>query len=195
MYNCSSFVSDLKLTCCKSVFENTYLACCDTGEIIHYDISESKCVHYPFILQKSFIPALCYAVSLDISPFLPNTFLAGFNSGEIALFSFSNKLPIVTWQMESEIVKVEWSMHRPAIFFALDKSGLINIYDLIQSINEPVFTSSSWGINVKGFKLGGDTPLIYVVSENVLMMYTLSSELVDENIDESKEVLDLIKSQ
>jgi hypothetical protein len=135
---------------------------------------------------------MIYASSIATSSFLKDTFLASYSSCEVALFC-SRTLPIWTWSFESEILLIKWSMHRPGVFFVLDQKGVIQVFDLIQSINEPCRSSALWNIAITCFELSSEASVMYIsTKKDGVKSYTLCNELIEPSIDEANEIIRLI---
>eukprot|EP00466_Bigelowiella_natans_P000661 jgi/Bigna1/126005/aug1.1_g713 len=76
-------------------------------------------------------PCTCIA----ISPFCHDFFLTAYRSGQLSLFRLSLCRPVKTWSMfgNGAIRNVRWSSTRPAVFYALDASGMLHSFDLLQT--------------------------------------------------------------
>lgn len=95
-----------------------------------------------------------YPLSLSSSPFVDGLFLAGYASGmlwyvyprqrprcvslpiivrRVSLFNMAVCEPVMSWPMASAsgIVQVLWSPRSPTQFFALDRNGVLSIWDLM----------------------------------------------------------------
>ncbi|CEP01110.1 hypothetical protein PBRA_008422 [Plasmodiophora brassicae] len=74
-----------------------------------------------------------YPLSLSSSPFVDGLFLAGYASGMLCLFNMAVCEPVMSWPMASAsgIVQVLWSPRSPTQFFALDRNGVLSIWDLM----------------------------------------------------------------
>jgi len=92
--------------------------------------------------------------SLDFSPFAPEHFLAGCDSGHVALFKVDSAEPVDKWEVPAfaanpwqtttsgvnSVAWVQWSKQRPGVFFVLDTAGVLHIWDLLENINGPVLS-------------------------------------------------------
>ncbi|KAJ3312347.1 hypothetical protein HDV04_003240 [Boothiomyces sp. JEL0838] len=130
---------------------------------------------------------------ISISPFKPNLFLAGYANGDIALFNTEIDSPLITWEVENEIVDILWSPHRPAVFFAIDSKGILYIYDLIENfttftLDFQLFTTvQSIAISDKERK-----NLALGCVDGNIYMFELDSTLLESMTDEIKEFDHLI---
>jgi len=88
----------------------------------------------PFYAQKD----ACTCIS--VSPFVPDYFLVAYQSGHVNLFATLQGTPIKTWAPfgGESISKIRWSNFRPAVFYALDISGVLHCFDLTTSEQYPI---------------------------------------------------------
>ena len=59
--------------------------------------------------------------------------MAGYENGSIALFSLNTDLPLLKWELPAAVKSLAWSPNRPAVFIALDVTGIIYVWDLLES--------------------------------------------------------------
>ncbi|KAI8819216.1 WD40-repeat-containing domain protein [Fimicolochytrium jonesii] len=122
-----------------------FLVGTDTGLILHQSRFRHRCHPRAFSLtSQTPIDAI---TSLSCSPHNPNLFLAGYTSGTIALFKLTDSSPLVTWDASPDpIVSVQWSPQRPAVFFVLDETGKLSVWDLSESEADPAFVVRSGSV-------------------------------------------------
>ena len=91
-------------------------------------------------------------VSISFNNFIPSLFLAALTDGSLYMYRNDCASPITVWTGECMgldistdddhkmpyIVNVEWSKTRPAIFFTLDRAGVLHSWNLIQKQQGPI---------------------------------------------------------
>nr|XP_033787477.1 WD repeat-containing protein 60 isoform X2 [Geotrypetes seraphini] len=78
--------------------------------------------------------------SIDFSPFAEPVFLVGCSDGSIRLHFMTAQYPIMQWNDSTKgqsIVTVRWALTRPTVFFVLDATSNIYIWDLLESDLHP----------------------------------------------------------
>ncbi|XP_030054617.1 cytoplasmic dynein 2 intermediate chain 1 isoform X2 [Microcaecilia unicolor] len=78
--------------------------------------------------------------SIDFSPFGEPAFLVGCSDGSIRLHFMIAQYPIMQWNDSTKgqsIVAVRWALTRPTVFFVLDATSNIYIWDLLESDLHP----------------------------------------------------------
>lgn len=73
--------------------------------------------------------------SLAFCPTAPSHFLAGRANGAIELYCVDDREPLLSWDSASggAIVQLAWSPSRPTLFWALDATDAMHIFDLASS--------------------------------------------------------------
>ena len=72
--------------------------------------------------------------SIDFNPFLPDIFIAGYESGHIAMFNINSDCALLSWHMDASqpIQRVKWSPHRPAVFYVLTAESELHVWDVLE---------------------------------------------------------------
>uniref|UniRef100_A0A8C5MZX2 Dynein 2 intermediate chain 1 n=1 Tax=Leptobrachium leishanense TaxID=445787 RepID=A0A8C5MZX2_9ANUR len=84
--------------------------------------------------------------AVDFSPFHVPVFLAGCSDGCIRLHRTSAPFPVMQWSDSTggqPVVTLRWSLTRPSVYFVLDATGFIYIWDLLENDLQPVARASS----------------------------------------------------
>ncbi|PAA88863.1 hypothetical protein BOX15_Mlig016516g1 [Macrostomum lignano] len=93
--------------------------------------------------------------AIDASPHGNGLLLIGYADGHVRLMTSSSTSPLLTVQPKSDsIVRLLWSRSRPAVFYSLDSSGRLLVYDLTQKSSGPVSVFAESGVS--DFALGED---------------------------------------
>lgn len=74
----------------------------------------------------------CCPTAVGFSQFIPELFLIGQMDGGVRLHHVEDELPLAWFENEPDFVPVaalEWSTHRPALFYALYADGQLNMFD------------------------------------------------------------------
>ncbi|XP_075443936.1 cytoplasmic dynein 2 intermediate chain 1 isoform X3 [Ascaphus truei] len=83
--------------------------------------------------------------AIDFSPFGVPAFLAGCSDGCIRLHMITAECPVMQWNDSTNghsITSLQWSLTRPTVFFVLDATCCIYIWDLLQNDLQPVAKES-----------------------------------------------------
>ncbi|XP_061613779.1 cytoplasmic dynein 2 intermediate chain 1 isoform X2 [Phyllopteryx taeniolatus] len=81
--------------------------------------------------------------AIQFSPFRPHLFLVGCSDGSVRLHEVSRDKPAAEWTdgtAGEEVVSLQWSQTRPAVFCVLDAASRLHIWDLLKSDTAPVVT-------------------------------------------------------
>ncbi|TPX37409.1 hypothetical protein SmJEL517_g00465 [Synchytrium microbalum] len=118
-----------------------FLVALHTGHILN--VSRHGQVQAPrHYLPMSHMPGDA-ATCICIHPFLPRVFIVGYESGMMALFHTTLPIAVTTWpsstNVSTSIKHIQWSRHRPSVFFALDDQGCVSVWDLSESDVGPCF--------------------------------------------------------
>ncbi|XP_062349836.1 cytoplasmic dynein 2 intermediate chain 1 [Cinclus cinclus] len=79
--------------------------------------------------------------AMDFFPFGKPLFLVGCSDGSIRLHQMTSEYPLMQWNDSTKgqpIIALQWALTRPAVFFALDASSNIYIWDLLENDLLPV---------------------------------------------------------
>uniref|UniRef100_A0A8C8S2T1 WD repeat domain 60 n=1 Tax=Pelusios castaneus TaxID=367368 RepID=A0A8C8S2T1_9SAUR len=86
-------------------------------------------------------PRSIRANAIDFSPFGKPIFLVGCSDGSIRLHQMTSEHPLMQWNDSTNgqpIIALHWALTRPAVFFVLDASSTVYIWDLLESDLWPV---------------------------------------------------------
>ncbi|KAG5884684.1 hypothetical protein JTB14_000381 [Gonioctena quinquepunctata] len=96
---------------------------------------------------KKFLPdTSSRATCMDTCPFIPDFFLAGYENGDINLYSRMIEKPLmVLSDKESKIdgcnvQLIQWSKNKPFVIYTMDKRNVIHIWDLSESDMFPIYS-------------------------------------------------------
>jgi WD40 repeat protein len=93
-------------------------------------------------------------VSISFNSHKPELFLCGYLSGMVCLYSINKETHLESWNLPHTIRQLHWSPQRPAVFYALDESSTIHVWDLLERSNEPIHSVAfEEGGGVAGFTL------------------------------------------
>uniref|UniRef100_A0A8B9EKR6 WD repeat domain 60 n=1 Tax=Anser cygnoides TaxID=8845 RepID=A0A8B9EKR6_ANSCY len=79
--------------------------------------------------------------AIDFFPFGKSLFLVGCSDGSIRLHQMTSEYPLMQWNDSTNgqpIIALQWALTRPAVFFVLDASSNIYIWDLLENDLLPV---------------------------------------------------------
>ncbi|XP_037241788.1 cytoplasmic dynein 2 intermediate chain 1 isoform X1 [Falco rusticolus] len=79
--------------------------------------------------------------AIDFFPFGKQLFLVGCSDGSIRLHQMTSEYPLMQWNDSTNgrpVIALQWALTRPAVFFVLDASSNIYIWDLLESDLLPV---------------------------------------------------------
>nr|XP_032662227.1 WD repeat-containing protein 60 isoform X3 [Chelonoidis abingdonii] len=86
-------------------------------------------------------PRSIRANAVDFSPFGKPIFLVGCSDGSIRLHQMTSEHPLIQWNDSTNgqpVIALQWALTRPAVFFALDASSTVYIWDLLENDLCPV---------------------------------------------------------
>ncbi|XP_074802361.1 cytoplasmic dynein 2 intermediate chain 1 isoform X3 [Natator depressus] len=86
-------------------------------------------------------PRSIRANAVDFSPFGKPIFLVGCSDGSIRLHQMTSEHPIIQWNDSTNgqpVIALQWALTRPAVFFVLDASSCVYIWDLLENDLCPV---------------------------------------------------------
>ncbi|XP_061852461.1 cytoplasmic dynein 2 intermediate chain 1 isoform X2 [Colius striatus] len=116
------------------------------------------------VLPKLFRPQESRLRSISISaidffPFGKPLFLVGCSDGSIRLYQMTSEYPLMQWNDSTNgqpIIALQWALTRPAVFFVLDASSNIYIWDLLENDLLPVAKQTVPSENVVTMTLLGE---------------------------------------
>uniref|UniRef100_A0A8C4TUL2 Dynein 2 intermediate chain 1 n=1 Tax=Falco tinnunculus TaxID=100819 RepID=A0A8C4TUL2_FALTI len=79
--------------------------------------------------------------AIDFFPFGKQLFLVGCSDGSIRLHQMTSEYPLMQWNDSTNgrpVIALQWALTRPAVFFVLDASSNIYIWDLLENDLLPV---------------------------------------------------------
>ncbi|KAH9252556.1 hypothetical protein BASA81_009515 [Batrachochytrium salamandrivorans] len=141
----NAFTKDICVFDCKFVRNsiNEFLVGTDMEFVMHESRFRSPChprIYEPTLSNSATshlslsLPRSDAVVCIDTCPHNPSLFLVGYASGRIGLYSVHHRSAIRRWlHPHIAIAQIEWSPHRPAVFFVLDNQGCIYVWDLLES--------------------------------------------------------------
>ncbi|CAG9836971.1 unnamed protein product [Diabrotica balteata] len=96
---------------------------------------------------RKFLPgSQSIAKCLGSCPFSSEYFLAGYENGNINIYSRSSEKPLMTLSDKDNSIQycpidlIQWSKNKPVVFYTKDAKNRINIWDLNESDMFPVFS-------------------------------------------------------
>ncbi|XP_035744296.1 WD repeat-containing protein 60 [Egretta garzetta] len=97
--------------------------------------------------------------AIDFFPFGKPLFLVGCSDGSIRLHQMTSEYPLMQWNDSTNgqpIIALQWALTRPAVFFVLDASSNIYIWDLLENDLLPVAKQTVPPENVVTMALVGE---------------------------------------
>ncbi|KAM6101773.1 cytoplasmic dynein 2 intermediate chain 1 [Theristicus caerulescens] len=97
--------------------------------------------------------------AIDFFPFGKPLFLVGCSDGSIRLHGMTSEYPLMQWNDSTNgqpIIALQWALTRPAVFFVLDASSNIYIWDLLENDLFPVAKETIPSENVLTMALLGE---------------------------------------
>uniref|UniRef100_A0A8C0U115 WD repeat domain 60 n=1 Tax=Cyanistes caeruleus TaxID=156563 RepID=A0A8C0U115_CYACU len=115
-------------------------------KLVHSSTMELNNRHDLKVVPKLFRPQESRLRSISITaidffPFGKPLFLVGCSDGSIRLHQMTSEYPLMQWNGSTKgqpIIALQWALTRPAVFFALDASSNIYIWDLLENDLLPV---------------------------------------------------------
>ena len=101
----------------------------------------------------------CGATSIAFHPTSPCHFLVGRTDGTVTLYHIDDPQALVTWEAVARggVVQLLWSPSRPAIFWVLDATDTMHIFD-VRDVEPKATVSSSVDTHYDAQYGGGDQP-------------------------------------
>ncbi|XP_067398793.1 cytoplasmic dynein 2 intermediate chain 1 isoform X2 [Emydura macquarii macquarii] len=119
---------------------NHFIVGTDIGVVSHGTRHDLRVRPKLFKLQQGG-PRSIRANAVDFSPFGKPIFLVGCSDGSIRLHQMTSEHPLMQWNDSTNgqpIIALQWALTRPAVFFVLDASSSVYIWDLLESDLWPV---------------------------------------------------------
>uniref|UniRef100_A0A8C3U0F1 Dynein 2 intermediate chain 1 n=1 Tax=Catharus ustulatus TaxID=91951 RepID=A0A8C3U0F1_CATUS len=119
---------------------NHFIVGTNLGLVGHGTRHDLKVVPKLFRPQESRLRSISIT-AIDFFPFGKPLFLVGCSDGSIRLHQMTSEYPLMQWNDSTKgqpIIALQWALTRPAVFFALDASSNIYIWDLLENDLFPV---------------------------------------------------------
>uniref|UniRef100_A0A8C9UC52 Dynein 2 intermediate chain 1 n=1 Tax=Serinus canaria TaxID=9135 RepID=A0A8C9UC52_SERCA len=119
---------------------NHFIVGTNIGLVGHGTRHDLKVVPKLFRPQESRLRSISIT-AIDFFPFGKPLFLVGCSDGSIRLHQMTSEYPLMQWNGSTKgqpIIALQWALTRPAVFFALDASSNIYIWDLLENDLLPV---------------------------------------------------------
>ncbi|XP_058663961.1 cytoplasmic dynein 2 intermediate chain 1 isoform X1 [Ammospiza caudacuta] len=119
---------------------NHFIVGTNIGLVGHGTRHDLKVVPKLFRPQESRLRSISIT-AIDFFPFGKPLFLVGCSDGSIRLHQMTSEHPLMQWNGSTKgqaIIALQWALTRPAVFFALDASSNIYIWDLLENDLLPV---------------------------------------------------------
>lgn len=97
--------------------------------------------------------------AIAFSPFNLPCFLVACRDGSIQLFSTERGAPLASWSNSTlgmEIVALSWSQSRPSVFFVMDTTSKVYVWELLENDAGPVKTEQFTCGRLTALSLGND---------------------------------------
>ncbi|XP_074938488.1 cytoplasmic dynein 2 intermediate chain 1 [Phalacrocorax aristotelis] len=97
--------------------------------------------------------------TIDFFPFGKPLFLVGCSDGSIRLHQMTSEYPLMQWNDSTNgqpIIALQWALTRPAVFFVLDASSNIYVWDLLENDLLPVAKQAVPSENIVTMALLGE---------------------------------------
>uniref|UniRef100_A0A8C4Y489 Dynein 2 intermediate chain 1 n=1 Tax=Gopherus evgoodei TaxID=1825980 RepID=A0A8C4Y489_9SAUR len=119
---------------------NHFIVGTDIGMVSHGARHDLR-VHPKLFKPQQGGPRSIRANAVDFSPFGKPIFLVGCSDGSIRLHQMTSEHPLIQWNDSTNgqpIIALQWALTRPAVFFVLDTSSTVYIWDLLENDLCPV---------------------------------------------------------
>ncbi|KAJ3120863.1 hypothetical protein HK098_004200 [Nowakowskiella sp. JEL0407] len=123
-----------------------FIAAADIGMVIQGSRYRDYCYPRSYHLKHSLSGIPVCSIDYNLHPLRFQSkdtllFLAGYKNGTISLFISSDPQPIYQWNLDNcQILKIKWSPHRPSVFYVLEDTSSLHIFDLLGNTIGPSFT-------------------------------------------------------
>ena len=172
--------------------------------------------------NQSFSSSCSAVVSIDFNPFVPNLFLVALDDGTLSMYKNDCGAPMTIWTGEciglrmndddlssmQYITNVKWSNTRPAVFFILDSSGMLHVWDLLQKQHGPISSQNPLkgeyddsDVFIQHFDLtscpvkGTKAKMFIGASNGDAMLYEISNRYSDPRNDGINAEIDELEAQ
>ncbi|KAL7976498.1 hypothetical protein Chor_008447 [Crotalus horridus] len=125
---------------------NHFVVGTDAGLVSHGTRHELKVPPKWFKPQQGG-PRATQVNAIDFSPFGKPIFLVGCSDGSIRLHQMASELPLMQWNNSTAgqaVITLQWALTRPAVFFVLDATSVVYIWDLLENDLSPVAKQPVW---------------------------------------------------
>ncbi|XP_074687819.1 cytoplasmic dynein 2 intermediate chain 1 isoform X3 [Strix aluco] len=119
---------------------NHFIVGTNIGLVGHSTRHDLKVLPKLFRPQESRVRSISIN-AIDFFPFGKPLFLVGCSDGSIRLHQMTSEYPLMQWNDSTNgqpIIALQWALTRPAVFFVLDASSSIYIWDLLENDLLPV---------------------------------------------------------
>ncbi|XP_064644540.1 cytoplasmic dynein 2 intermediate chain 1-like isoform X2 [Lineus longissimus] len=175
---------------------NHFYAGTDSGFVVH------GVRHTGRAPPKSFRPEVESPVdilSIDFSPFDQPVFLVGCGDGSARLHNANFEHPIMSWPNATggkAIRNIQWSKSRPSVFFVIDESSLIHVFDLLKNDAAPQISEKISKSRVTSFCLSNDhsatglglpgrqPQMVTTTAEGAIEVHNISKQFAVAQLDE-----------
>ncbi|KAM6422462.1 cytoplasmic dynein 2 intermediate chain 1 [Rhynochetos jubatus] len=124
----------------KFLSSNNFIVGTNIGLVGHGTRHNLKVLPKLFRPQESGLRSISIN-AIDFFPFGKPLFLVGCSDGSIRLHQMTSEYPLVQWNDSTNgqpVIALQWALTRPAVFFVLDASSNIYIWDLLENDLLPV---------------------------------------------------------
>ncbi|XP_021243684.1 WD repeat-containing protein 60 isoform X2 [Numida meleagris] len=163
--NCSLFPKDVRLRMPQMLTvkflpsdPNHFIVGTNIGLVGHGTRHDLKVLPKLFRPRESRMRSISIN-AIDFFPFGKSLFLVGCSDGSIRLHQMTSEYPLMQWNDSTNgqpIIALQWALTRPAVFFVLDASSNIYIWDLLENDLFPVAKQTVPSENVVTMALLGE---------------------------------------
>uniref|UniRef100_A0A663M3A4 WD repeat domain 60 n=1 Tax=Athene cunicularia TaxID=194338 RepID=A0A663M3A4_ATHCN len=137
---------------------NHFIVGTNIGLVGHSTRHDFKVLPKLFRPQESRVRSISIN-AIDFFPFGKPLFLVGCSDGSIRLHQMTSEYPLMQWNDSTNgqpIIALQWALTRPAVFFVLDASSNIYIWDLLENDLLPVAKQAIPSENIVTMALLGE---------------------------------------
>ncbi|XP_074687812.1 cytoplasmic dynein 2 intermediate chain 1 isoform X2 [Strix aluco] len=137
---------------------NHFIVGTNIGLVGHSTRHDLKVLPKLFRPQESRVRSISIN-AIDFFPFGKPLFLVGCSDGSIRLHQMTSEYPLMQWNDSTNgqpIIALQWALTRPAVFFVLDASSSIYIWDLLENDLLPVAKEAIPSENIVTMALLGE---------------------------------------
>uniref|UniRef100_H2Y925 Uncharacterized protein n=1 Tax=Ciona savignyi TaxID=51511 RepID=H2Y925_CIOSA len=163
---------------------NTFFVGTELGEVVSCT-REKKMKTYKFPGNKSSV------TSISFNQFNSSLMLVSYKSGDLALFTVNKDLPVMTWPLDGvSMLFCHWSNCRSSVFFSLDSTNRLQVWDLMAIDSAPV-SVDSLDQKAIGFSIDGNsqkaTNLLVAFESCAFEVLRLKPHFTDSVVDDELE--------